>query len=168
MDLFEAIQRRQSIRKWQDKPVERTKLTCILEAINCAPSAGNFQSYEVYVVMSAERRKAIAAVTWDQGFIGEAPAMLVFCSHPSRCEYPGAETYALEDTSIACTLAMLATTALGLGAVWIGAFDPKSLAEAMKLPNDQVPIAILPIGYPAEQPERTPRRGIEDFVHEIR
>jgi len=168
MDFFELIQKRQSIRKWHDRPIERTKINCILEAINRAPSAGNFQSYEVYVVKSAERRKAIAAATWDQGFIAEAPVMLVFCSHPSRCDYPGAETYALEDTAIACTYAMLAATALGLGAVWIGAFDPKAIAEVMKLPHDEIPIALLPIGHAAEVPERTTRRGIEDFVHEIR
>ncbi len=168
MEFFDLIQKRQSIRKWHQKPVERTKLNCILEAINRAPSAGNFQSYEIYVVKSAERRKAIAAATWDQGFIADAPVMLVFCSHPARCDYPGAETYALEDTTIACTFAMLAVTALGLGAVWIGAFDPKAIAEAMKLPHEEIPIALLPMGYAAETPERTTRRGIEDFVHELR
>ena len=168
MDFFELIQKRHSIRKWDARPVERTKLNCILEAINRAPSAGNFQSYEVYVVRSADRRKAIAAATWDQGFIAEAPVMLVFCSHPSRCDYSGAETYALEDTSIACTFAMLAVAALGLGAVWIGAFDPKAIAEVMKLPHDEIPIALLPIGYGNEVPEPTTRRGFEDFVHELR
>ena len=168
MEFFDLIQTRQSIRKWHPKPVERTKLNCILEAIDRAPSAGNFQSYEVYVVKSAELRKAIASATWDQGFIAEAPAMLVFCSHPARCDYPGAETYALEDTSIACTFAMLAVTALGLGAVWIGAFDPKAIAEVMKLPHEHIPVALLPIGYAAETPERTTRRGVEDFAHELR
>jgi len=168
MEFFETIQKRQSVRKWQEHPVERTKLNCILEAVNRAPSAGNFQSYEVYVVKSAERRRAIAAATWDQGFISSAPVMLVFCSHPSRCDYPGAETYALEDATIACTFAMLAATAVGLGAVWIGAFDPKAIAEAMKLPPGEIPIAILPIGHAGEVPERTSRRGMEDFVHELR
>ena len=168
MEFFDLIQKRQSIRKWHDRPVERTKLNCILEAINRAPSAGNFQSYEVYVVKSAEKRKAIAAATWDQNFISEAPVMLVFCSHPTRCDYPGAETYALEDATIACTFAMLAVTAVGLGSVWIGAFDPKAIAEVMKLPHDEIPIALLPIGHSAEVPDRTSRRGIEDFVHDLR
>jgi len=168
MEFFDLIQKRQSIRKWHDRPVERTKLNCILEAVNRAPSAGNFQSYEVYVVKSSEKRKALADATWDQNFIADAPVMLVFCSHPTRCDYPGAETYALEDTSIACTFAMLAATALGLGAVWIGAFDPKAIAEVMKLPHDEIPIALLPIGHSAETPDRTSRRGIEDFVHDFR
>ena len=167
MDFFELIHKRQSIRKWQDKPLERTTLNCILEAIRLAPSAGNFQAYEVYVAKSAERRKAIAGATWDQGFIADAPIVLVFCSHAERCEYPGAETYALEDTVIACTFAMLAVTELGLGAVWIGAFDPKKMAETLGLPDGQVPIALLPIGYADETPARTTRRAIQEFVCEV-
>jgi FMN reductase [NAD(P)H] len=167
MEFFDVLQKRQSIRKWQVKPVEQEKLNCILEAINRAPSAGNFQSYEVYVVRSAERRKQIAEATWDQSYIATAPAMLVFCANPARCEY-GPEPYPLEDTTIACTFAILAVTALGLGAVWIGAFDPKKVAAVMKLPTGQIPVAILPIGYADEEPERTSRRELRDLVHELK
>ena len=166
MDFFDVIQQRQSVRKWQARPVEKEKLNCILEAINRAPSAGNFQAYEVYVVESAERRKQIADATWEQGFIANAPVLLAFCSHPVRCQY-GPEPYPLEDTSIACTFAMLAVTALGLGAVWIGAFDPKKIASTMNLPEGQIPVALLPIGYPDEVPERTTRRELADLVHNL-
>ncbi|HWR13628.1 MAG TPA: nitroreductase family protein [Terriglobales bacterium] len=167
MDFFELIQKRQSIRKWQSRPVEREKLQCILEAINRAPSAGNFQAFEVYRVGSAEKRTAIANATWDQAYIGSAPEMLVFCSNPGRCQY-GGETYPLEDTTIACTFAMLAVTAVGLGGVWIGAFDPKKIAETMQLPSGLIPIAIFPFGYEDEVPERTSRRELSDVIHELR
>jgi nitroreductase len=166
MEFFEVIQSRQSIRKWQRRSVEPEKLNCILGAMNRAPSAGNFQSYEVYLVTSEERKRAIAQATWDQEFIANAPEMLVFCSHPSRCEY-GGDTYPLEDTTIACTFAMLAVTALGLGAVWIGAFDAKKLAAVMNLPAGQHPIAILPFGYADERPDRTTRRELSDLVHPL-
>ena len=166
MNFFDVIQTRQSIRKWQARPVEREKLQCVLEAANRAPSAGNFQSYEVYVIESAERRKEIAGATWDQGYIANAPVLLMFCSHPTRCEY-GPEPYPLEDTTIACTFAMLAVTALGLGSVWIGAFDPKKIAAAMKVPEGQIPVAILALGYADEVPERTTRRELRELVHEI-
>lgn len=166
MDFFEVIQKRQSIRKWQARPVEKEKLNCILEAINRAPSAGNFQAYEVYAIESAERRKQIADATWDQAYLANAPVLLAFCSHPARCQY-GPEPYPLEDTTIACTFAMLAVTALGLGAVWIGAFDPKKIAAVMNLPEGQIPVALLPIGYADETPERTPRRELADVVHTL-
>ncbi len=166
MDFFDVIQKRQSVRKWQSRPIEKEKLNCILEAINRAPSAGNFQAYEVYVIEAPERRKQIADATWDQAYIAHAPVLLAFCSHPARCQY-GPEPYPLEDTSIACTFAMLAVTALGLGAVWIGAFDPKKIAAVMNLPEGQIPIALLPIGYPDEAPEWTTRRELSDLVHTL-
>ena len=167
MDFFDVIQKRQSIRKWQARPVEREKLNCILEAINRAPSAGNFQAYEVYVIESAERRKQLADATWDQGYIANAPLLLAFCSDPARCQY-GPEPYPLEDTTIACTFAMLAATAVGLGAVWIGAFDPKKIAAVMNVPDEHIPVALLPMGYADEIPERTTRRELGELVHEIR
>jgi nitroreductase len=68
--------------------------------------------------------------------------LLAFCSHPARCQY-GPEPYPLEDTTIACTLPMLAVRALGLGSVWIGAFDPKKIAASMNVPDGQIPVAIL-------------------------
>jgi nitroreductase len=166
MEFFEVVQQRQSIRKWQARPVEREKVQCILEAMNRAPSAGNFQAYEVYRVRSATRREVIANATWDQGYIASAPEMLVFCAHAARCQY-GPEPYPLEDTAIACTFAMLAVTAVGLGAVWIGAFDPKKIAAAMGLPEGQIPVAILPFGYADEVPEKTTRRALTELVHEI-
>lgn len=166
MDFFDVIQKRQSVRKWQARPVEKEKLNCILEAINRAPSAGNFQAYEVYVIESPERRKQIADACWDQGFIANAPVLLAFCSHPARCQY-GPEPYPLEDTSIACTFAMLAVTALDLGAVWIGAFDPKKIAAVMNVPEGQIPVALLPIGYPDEVPDRTSRRELSELVHRL-
>ena len=167
MDFFEVIQKRQSVRKWQARPVEQEKLQCILEAINRAPSAGNFQAFEVYVIESAERRKQIADATWEQAYIAEAPILLAFCSHPARCQY-GPEPYPLEDTTIACTFAMLAVTALGLGAVWIGAFDPKKIAGVMGLPEGQTAVALLPLGYADETPEFTTRRELSDLVHELK
>jgi nitroreductase len=166
MNFFEAIQKRQSIRKWQARGIEPQKMNCILEAINRAPSAGNCQSFEVYRVTNEERRKAIAAVTWDQGWVANAPEMLVFCSHPARCQY-GPDPYPMQDTSVAITFALLAVTAVGLGSVWVGAFDPKKIAQAMRLPEGQIPVAILPIGYGDEVPERTTRRELRELVHDV-
>jgi nitroreductase len=120
----------------------------------------------VYAAETPERCKQIAEATWDQGYIANAPVLLMFCSHPSRCEY-GPDPYPLEDTTIACTFAMLAVTALGLGGVWIGAFDPKKMAAVMEVPEGQIPVAILALGYADESPERTSRRELTDIIHYI-
>lgn len=166
MDFFEIIEKRQSVRKYSAQAVEPAKLNTILEAANRAPSAGNFQAYEIYVVSGEARVQALTAATYDQKFVAEAPVSLVFCTNAARCEYPGAETFALEDATIACTFAMLATTALGLSTCWIGAFRPDAVAQVIGCDKGIVPIAILPIAYPDETPERTTRRELSGLVHQ--
>ena len=51
-------------------------------------------------------------------------------------------------------------TALGLGSVWVGAFDDASVKHILKAQADWRPVALLPIGYPAESPSATPRRAL--------
>jgi nitroreductase len=169
MDYFELIQTRRSIRSFARKPVEEAKLQRILEAARQAPTAGNLQAYEIYVAQSAEVRSALAAAALSQEFIRQAPVALVFCAFPRRSSARygdrGARLYALQDATIACTFAMLAAAALGLGTVWVGAFRDEEVWKAIGSPRDQHPIAILPVGYPAESPAPTDRRPLKEFVH---
>lgn len=169
MDYFELIRRRRSIRAFARKPVEDAKLQQILEAARLAPSAGNLQAYEIYVAQRPEVRAALAAAALGQDFIRQAPVALVFCTHPRRSSVRygdrGSRLYALQDATIACTFAMLAAAALGLGTVWVGAFRDEDVWKAIGSPRDQQPIAILPVGYPAESPAPTDRRPLKEFVH---
>ncbi len=100
--------------------------------------------------------------------IAQAPASLVFCANPARsaAKYRnrGERLFALQDATIACAFAMLAATALGLGTVWVGAFDDGAVQRVLGV-GDLLPVAILPVGYPAEDPEPTPRRSLDDLVH---
>jgi nitroreductase len=61
---------------------------------------------------------------------------------------------------------MLAASALGLSTVWVGAFEEEAIRAALDLPQDWLPAAILPVGYPAEASPPTPRRDLRDLVHE--
>ncbi|MFN7181896.1 MAG: nitroreductase family protein, partial [Planctomycetota bacterium] len=79
----------------------------------------------------------------------------------------GKKLYAIQDATIACAYAQLAITALGLGSVWVGAFDEKKVKQILNLPKELKPIAILPIGYPNEQPKITSRRKLEDIIKKI-
>ncbi|HYG97654.1 MAG TPA: nitroreductase family protein [Terriglobales bacterium] len=167
MDFFETVERRQSVRAFASTPLPEQQLQAILEATNRAPSAGNFQSFQIYRVDDHEKRVALTAATFGQNFVVQAPVSLVFCADPSRCEYEPGDLYALEDATIACTFAMLAATAVGLSTCWIGAFKPESVAEVIGAPNGQTPVAILPIGYAAETPERTSRRQLSDLIRTV-
>ena len=171
MDYFEILKQRRSTRTFLDKPVEEEKLQKILEAANAAPSAGNQQAYEIYVVKLAAKRAAVARSAFNQNFVGEAPVVLVFCTHASRSTEKygrrGAQLYAIQDATIAGTRAMLATTALGLATVWVGAFDDEAVWRAIGAPQEMLPVAILPVGYAAETPQPTPRRDLDTLVHEV-
>jgi nitroreductase len=151
--------------------VEPEKLQEILKTANAAPSAGNLQAYEVYVVNEASRLAALARAAGNQEWVAAAPLALVFCSHPARSTprygERGKRLYTLQDATIACTFALLAATALGLGAVWVGAFDDDAVARVIHAPDYQIPVAILPIGYATETPESTPRRRLKTLIHEV-
>lgn len=164
MEFFETVERRQSIRAFAPTAIPEEKLNAILEAANRAPSAGNYQSFEVYLVSGEEKRTALTAATFGQSFVVQAPVSLVFCANQSRCQYQPPDLYALEDATIACTFAMLAATAVGLSTCWIGAFTPEAVAAVIGAPKGQTPVAILPIGYAAEAPERTSRRELADLI----
>lgn len=169
MELFEVIEKRRSVRAFAPRAVESGKVTRILEAANAAPSAGNLQAYEIYRITEPKQRTALARAALDQFFVAAAPVVLVFCANQplSSAKYRerGARLYAVQDATIACAFAMLAATALGLGTVWVGAFDDAAVQHVLGT-RDLLPVAILPIGYPAEQPAPTPRRSLSDLVHD--
>lgn len=171
MDLFECMRQRRSTRAFHDRPVPEELLQRVLEAARSAPSAGNLQAYHIYVVRDRRVREQLAAASLDQSFIAEAPVALVFCSDPPqsapRYGRRGEELYALQDATIACAFAHLAATALGLGSVWVGAFQDEAVARAIGAPPHHRPIAILPVGYPAEEPPARPRRPLHELVTEV-
>lgn len=167
MRFFDVVETRQSVRAYAPTQVPQEKIDAILAATSRAPSAGNYQSYEIYIVQSEGKRAALTKATYGQDFIAQAPVMLVFCANPSRCSYDPPSLYALEDATIACTFAMLAITDLGLAACWIGAFNPKAVLEVIGAPSSLTPVAILPFGFAAESPERTTRRSLADLVHPV-
>ena len=167
MDLFEIIRARQSVRVYQTRELEPAKLQALLSAINQAPSAGNLQAYQVHVVRNSVLKRGLAKAAFDQNFLAQAPLALVFCAAPARAaEYGrrGEELYSVQDATIATAYAQLAATALGLATCWVGAFDERQVALALDLPAGQRPIAMLPVGYAAEEPPRTLRRPLTELV----
>ncbi len=171
MEFFDVLKTRHSVRAYADTPVEDAKLDQILEAVNRAPSAGNLQAFEVYLVKQADQRKALAVAALGQNFMAQAPVALVFCTHAERSAKKygmrGASLYCLQDAAIACTYAMLAATALGLSSVWVGAFQEDKVSEIIGLPDAHRPVAMLSIGYAAEKPRTRSRRELDDLVHRV-
>lgn len=169
MNLFEAIDARQSIRAYLPREIGEDTLRKIFDAINRAPSAGNLQAYRVWVVRDSATKQQLAKAALGQDFMAGAPVVLVFCAERARAgRYGarGAELYCIQDATVAVAYAQLAATALGLATCWIGAFNETEVARILKLPAGLRPIAMLPIGYGAETPPRTPRRPLSEMIVE--
>jgi nitroreductase len=169
-DFFETVRHRHSVRSYQsDLPVEKEKLHAILETACSAPSAGDLQSYKIIVVSDPAKRQALSAAAHSQNFISEAPVCLVFCAEPERSAEKygarGRDLYATQDTTIAAAYAQLAIVAAGMASTWVGYFDEARVKKIIGSENDAfVPIAMLALGYPAELPEPTKRRRLDEIV----
>ncbi|MDZ4261932.1 MAG: nitroreductase family protein [Pseudomonadota bacterium] len=171
-DFFETVRHRHSVRSYQsDMPVEKEKLHAILETACSAPSAGDLQAYKIIVVSNPEKRQALANAAEGQSFISAAPVCLVFCADPQRSatQYGerGQKLYAVQDTTIAAAYAQLAVVAAGMGSTWVGYFDEEKVRTILQIDSNLNPIAMLSLGYPAELPEPTKRRRLDEIVSHI-
>ncbi|MFH1256347.1 MAG: nitroreductase family protein [Candidatus Diapherotrites archaeon] len=174
MDFFEVLKKRVSVRRFKEKPLGKGALEKIFSSIISAPSAGNLQSFKVIAVECAEKKKELSCAAFRNGSlaIAEAPIVLVFLADPknSAAQYGerGETLYALQDATIACSYAQLAAEALGLSSVWVGAFDEEKAGKTLGLKGASPrPIAILPIGYANEQPERRSRKKTNDLISSL-
>jgi nitroreductase len=171
MEFSDLVRQRCSIRAFEPAPVDDRQLEVILSAANRAPSAGNLQAYEIYVVKDFEVRKRLAQAALNQDFIAQAPVALVFCAHPQRSSVRyrerGENLYAVQDATIACTFAMLAAADQGLGSVWVGAFHDDRVGQVIDASPGHKPVAILPLGTPAEKPNPSARRQLSDLVQVV-
>lgn len=159
MDFFEAVSLRRSVRAYKADPVEKDKLDKILEAADLAPTACNLQPFRVTVVETKGRAAELRKI-YDKDWFVAAPVVLLMCASPSAAwKRKDGKNYADIDAAIAMEHLVLAATALGLGSCWIGAFDPGAAREILELEPGWEPLALTPIGYPAESPNARPRKG---------
>ncbi len=163
--------RRRMVRRFRADPVPDAVVQRLLGTATRAPSAGNLQPWGFVVVRDAEARARLARAAHGQAFVAEAPLAIIACADASRCRprYGArAERYALIDTAFASLLLLLAVVEEGLGACFVGAFEDSEVVHALALPRDVQPVAIIPIGRPAEPPRRLRRRTLADVVHRER
>jgi nitroreductase len=148
---------RVSIRKYQDRPVEKEKTEAMLRAAMQAPSAANQQPWEFYVVTNKEKLKALSGVSPYAGMTKNAPAAIVSV-YRKDCAIPA---YAQIDLSIAMENLWLETDAQGLGGVWLGIAPIGERMEAvekiLEMPESIRAFAIFPFGYPAEERKQQDR-----------
>jgi nitroreductase len=145
-EIFERV----SIRRYTEQPVEDEKIRAILRAAMAAPSAGNQQPWEFFVVRDREKLDALSRVTPYSGCTKRAAVAIVSAYR----EKLWAPAYAQIDMSIAMENLWLACGEQGLGGVWLGIAPiedrMKAVEEILEIPEGLRAFAIFPLGYPAE------------------
>lgn len=166
MSVFDTIKNRRSIRNYSDKTVEEEKLLQVLEAGRLAPSAVNYQPWDIIVVKEPQVKEKLSKAS-PQAWLIKVPIMIVVCADPNRawCRKDGEEFWKV-DTAIAMQNMVLAAYELGLGTCWIGAFDEKTAKNALNIPDNIRVVALTPLGYPAEQKGQIiDRKNLVEIVH---
>lgn len=157
------------MRAFTSQEVSDEDAELLVEAACWAPSAGNLQPWDFVIVRDPEIKRRLVRAAHGQSFIAEASVVFVVCAVPrrssSRYGGRGRGLYCLQDTAAAVQNLLLTAVANGLGSCWIGAFDEDMAAQAVGLPEGVRPVAIVPVGYPAESPYPRSRRRLSDVIH---
>ncbi len=164
MDFHEAIASRRSIRAYRPDPVEEEKLEAVLEAGRLAPTAVNYQGFRI-VVAGTKGREADLRRVYDKAWFVAAPIILAVATIPGKAwTRRDGKCYADVDGSIVMDHMILGAASLGLGTCWIGNFDSAAAREVLRLEPGWEPLALTPLGYPAEAPAARTRKPLSELV----
>ena len=152
--FLSLVQKRRSIRQYQDKPVEKEKIELLIEAALRSPSSRGFNPWEFIVVTDRDLlAKLSKAKPHGASFLKNAPLGIVVCADPEKCDVW------VEDASIASIFLHLAAESLDLGSCWIQIrmrmHDQTKTAqeyvqELLNIPENLNVESMIAIGYPAE------------------
>ncbi len=168
-DFFRVIATRRSTRNFDtSRIIEQWQVDKILAAADTAPTAGNFQGFEVFYVKNKEIKKRLVEAANNQPYVN-APLVFVFCMDPSRVKinFPPEilAKFSLQDATLAAAYSQLAASALGLSSIWIGMFDEDKVQKIIG--TNLRPTSILCMGHPHQKRLPKSRRKLKDLVRVI-
>jgi nitroreductase len=166
MEVLEAIKTRRSIRRYKSRPVPEEILKEVLSAARLAPSGNNAQPWRFIIVTDEELKLKLVQACKGQKFIAEAPIVIVGCGFPddAYATIGGYMNGCYMDVAIAMDHLILAATSAGLGTCWIGAFKEEKVKEVLSIPPDVKVVALTPLGYPEESPQKQTRKDLAELV----
>jgi nitroreductase len=168
--FMSLVEKRRSIRRFEDRPVEADRVNLLIEAALRSPSSMGRNPWEFVVVSERQTLERLAsAKPHGATFLKDAPLGIVVCADPEKCDVW------IEDASIASVFIHLAAESLGLGSCWIqirermhesGSTAEAHVAKVLNLPEDLHVESIVAVGYPAEQKPPHSRDGLQfEKVH---
>lgn len=167
MEFEKLITERFSVRRFINKHLSQDVIEKILEAANKAPTGCNYQPQRILVLNTDESMDKLRICTKCHF---NAPTAMLVCHNRDESwkrPYDGALSSPV-DAAIVSTYLMLAAWNLGVGSCWVMHFDPEAVREMFHIPENVEPVALLMMGYPAEDAKPLPLhfacRPTEDTV----
>ncbi len=158
--MLDAIFTRTSIRSYEpDHAVSRDTVEILLRAAMSAPSAVNKQPWAFVVLDTREALDSLAEVLPYAKMLTHAPLAIVACGDMNKAIEGEGRDFWIQDVSAATENMLIAAHALGLGAVWTGVYPDlervKAVKERLGMPDNIIPLCVVPVGYPAgnQQPK---------------
>ena len=159
MSLLDLILSRRSIRRYENKDISEEVLQQILETGRQAPSAANRQPIHFVIVNDHDTLKILCDTLFSR-FVKYAPLAIVGCAD-IKSLLTG--KWAVVDATIAMQNMVIAAWALGIGSCWIGACNEEKVKELLKIPDKWKVVALITLGYPAEQPKPRAKKAFEEL-----
>ncbi len=175
MNAVDCIKGRRSIRKFTDQPVSHDVLAKVVETASFAPSWKNTQIVR-YIAIEGECKAKLAECTasfpYNRANIESAPMVIAVTVIQGRCGFERDGSYTTHrgdswqmfDAGVACEAFCLAAYEQGLGTVIMGIFDHEQASSLLNIPEGRDLVALIPIGYPAEEPAAPKRKTVEDLL----
>ncbi|HBR22845.1 MAG TPA: nitroreductase [Nitrospiraceae bacterium] len=167
MNILDAVKKRRSIRNFQKKEIPEELIDKLTESLVWAPSAGNLQSRKFYFIRDEAVKKKVAEAALNQGFIADAPLVIVGCTDSrisGKYGERGVSLYSIQDVACSIMAMMLVAFDNELGTCWVGAFREEEVARILNLPMNLKPVVIVPVGYPSKIPLPPLRASKEEAV----
>ncbi len=175
--FLELIQKRQSTRAYDSRPVEKNKIMQCIEAAHLAPSACNAQPWKFIIIDDPELKNKIAECTTTatipmNHFTIQAPVHIaVVMESGNFTSKIGAvirnKPFTLIDIGIASVQFCLQATAEGLGTCMVGWFNEKKVKKLLGIPTSKRVVLIITLGYPKTEEIRKKIRKPIDDVYSI-
>ena len=162
---MDSLLTRRSIRKYTSKEVPEAVVYELLRAAMNAPSAGNAQPWHFVVIRNRQFLDAIPEFHPNAQMLKEATVAILVCGDTRLEKYPD---FWVQDCSAATQNILLAAHDRGFGAVWLGIYPREERVTGMRkllgIPEEVVPMSLIPVGYPAEK--KSPAgRFVSERIH---
>lgn len=169
--VLDNIATRTSVRDYEARPVEKEKIEKMLRAAMAAPTAMNKQPWHFVVVDQRNVLDALAGTNPYAKMLKKAPLAIVVCGNTYKMIEGGGRDFWIQDASAATENLLLAAHAMGLGAVWTGAYPSEerciSISKVLSLSDNLIPLNMIVVGYPAEQPQPKQKFKEENISYNV-